>query len=211
VLNTLAERSHQSHSRQSCNARASRQDAYPLSPTGARSGRSTQTGRSRDGSQTVSAGIHFAKGSKISSKDGCIDSKPYSHIDIDTYINAYHTDNNGIQTIPEIDFSPVGQNEFGLSPLNTRSESDLGEALAMMDIKAIKGVENTASLLSSPVAPRDEEDDSSGCGGGTQAYKSASATTSAASVGVRASVSAAIVGRGSIGVYSMKDLDLDLV
>lgn len=203
-INTSTLRSHSSYSKPSHHIGAPRRGADSLSPTGARSGPSSSRGPSRDGNR---ANIHFKKG-KTSSGDGYVDSKSYSYVDTDTDINPCPTDE--IRTIPELESSPVDEAGLGLIPVNTRSDSDLGEAMPMTNIKGAKNIPRAPSVTSS-AGDLDERGEGGSGGAGAPVYKSKSTSTSAATVGVRASISSAVIERGSVGLYSMKDLDLALV
>jgi hypothetical protein len=164
-----------------------------MNPIGVRHGRKGHSGRSGDdtGSQSVSAGIYF-----VNSNDDQKDSNIYYHVNIDAYIHA-HPGDDGTMTRPELPVSPVDQGELGLSPVNTRSESNPGDALASGDFDGVY----TQTSAASPPASGGDPDNGSKRGHGAPVYISktisTSAATSAASIGVRASIGIAAVGRGS--------------
>lgn len=141
-----------------------------------------------------------------------MDSKSYySYVNTDTYINPCPTDD--IRTIPELESSPVDEGALGLIPLNTRSDSDVGEAMPMTNIKGARNIPRAPSAASSTgdLEERGEGGSGGAASAGAPVYKSKSTSTSAATVGVRASISSAVIERGSVGLYSMKDLDLALL
>lgn len=135
---TATIRSHRSHRPQLRYNRPSHRDSDRLDPIRSGKGPSGHPRTSNDinRSHSVSAGIYLMKGGKSSCSEGYMNSKTYHYIDIDTYMGTNTHDDVG--TVPELGLHPVDDKRFGLTPLNTRSENDLGGAMAMADVSGVK-------------------------------------------------------------------------
>lgn len=202
-------RFHRSNQLQLHVIRPSDLDSYPLGPLDVRSRPHghPKSGRDVNQSQPVSAHIFFSKKSKTNSSASHMDSKSSSNTGTDYYVNNYSSNNIGLQTVPEVEVSPLEESGSGLPPMDTSSERQLAEGTATTNANSVKDMSHAppaAPLSAGPIDLAGNAGDGVSVHAQPSKPKSISASTSSsvATVGVRASISSAV---------NTKDLDLDLV